>query len=53
MLWFHDRGRIIVCTHGFVKKGQKTPVKELTRAEAAARDYAEAPRRGRVVVKDL
>ena len=29
VLWFYDQNKIILCTHGFVKKTQKTPQKEL------------------------
>lgn len=53
VLWFHDRGRVIVCAHGFVKRGQKTPAQELGRAEAAAKEYGEARRQGRVTIVDL
>ena len=32
VLWFWDEGRMILCTHGFVKKSRKTPPGEITRA---------------------
>ena len=41
VLWFYDRNRIIVCTHGFVKKGPKTPRKEIDKAQAIRRLYFE------------
>ena len=32
VLWFYDEGRLIICTSGFVKKGQKTPRREIDHA---------------------
>ena len=32
VLWFYDRGKLIICTHGFVKKKQKTSPGEIERA---------------------
>lgn len=32
VLWFWDEGRIIVCTHGFVKKQRRTPRREIEKA---------------------
>lgn len=33
ILWFYDRDKIILCSHGFLKKSQKTPKKEKVRAK--------------------
>ncbi len=30
--WFEDEDRVIVCTHGIVKKSQKTPKREIDKA---------------------
>jgi phage-related protein len=38
VLWFYDKNRII-CTHGFVNKGQKTPKKEIDKAQAIRQLY--------------
>ena len=38
MYFFFDRGKIIL-TNGFVKKTQKTPKKEIERAEAIRKEY--------------
>jgi phage-related protein len=38
LCFFLDRS-VIVLTHGFVKKSQKTPVHEIERAEAYRRDF--------------
>lgn len=32
VLWFYDEGSVIICSHGFVKKSQKTPKPEKERA---------------------
>jgi phage-related protein len=39
LLCFFLDGSIVVLTHGFVKKSQKTPVHEIERAEAYRRDF--------------
>lgn len=42
VLWFYDQGRMIICSHGFVKKRQRTPADELERARGARRRYLES-----------
>lgn len=39
--WDAEEGKLIVATHGIVKKTQKTPSKEVARAEAIMRRYFE------------
>ena len=39
LLCFFDRDSKVVITHGFVKKAQKTPQREIQRAERFRRDY--------------
>lgn len=41
VLWFYAAGSIIVCTHGFVKKQQKTPQSEIARARAIHKAFLE------------
>ena len=36
---FWDEGRVIICSHGFLKKSQKTPDGELARAVSARGEY--------------
>ncbi|MBR1922011.1 MAG: type II toxin-antitoxin system RelE/ParE family toxin [Kiritimatiellae bacterium] len=36
---FWDEGRLIICSHAFLKKGQKTPRRELARLEANKKAY--------------
>lgn len=38
MYFFFDRDKVIL-THGFVKKTNKTPIKEIERAEKYRKDY--------------
>lgn len=33
IMWFYDEGRLIICTHYFVKKTQKTPPAQIERAK--------------------
>ena len=36
---FFDSGNLVILTHGFQKKTQKTPIKEIERAEKYKKDY--------------
>jgi phage-related protein len=49
---FYDKGRVIVCSHGFLKKSQKTPKNELNRAVAIRAEYLKAAAQGRVTVEE-
>ncbi|QOC23240.1 type II toxin-antitoxin system RelE/ParE family toxin [Wenzhouxiangella sp. AB-CW3] len=42
ILFAHDGNRLILCTSGFVKKSQKTPKKEIKRAERILAEFREA-----------
>jgi hypothetical protein len=54
VLWFYDDNRLIICSHGFIKKTSKTPKQELRAAEANKRAYLEAKANNRVtVVKEI
>ncbi len=44
VLWFWDEGRMILCTHGFVKKSRKTPPGEIARALKMKAGYEAAKR---------
>ena len=37
--WDNDDRRLVVATHGIIKKTQKTPRKEIEKAEAVRREY--------------
>ena len=37
--WDTEIDTLVVATHGFIKKTQKTPAKEISKAEAMRRDY--------------
>lgn len=37
--WDKDTGNLVIATHGFVKKTQKTPDSELAHAEALRKEY--------------
>lgn len=39
VLWFFDAGRIIICSHGFIKASQKTPEREKLTARRALEAY--------------
>lgn len=46
IVFFYDEGRLVICTHGFAKKSQKTPKRQLALALARKREYQEHKRRG-------
>ena len=37
--WDNEAGRLVVATHGFIKKTQKTPADEIARAETLRKEY--------------
>lgn len=52
VLWFYDEGRIVVCTHGFVKRTRKAPAGEIEQAQAAYEAYQAAKKSRRLSVED-
>ncbi|WP_315807506.1 type II toxin-antitoxin system RelE/ParE family toxin [Pseudomonas sp. C9-3] len=45
VFWFEDDDRVVVCTHGIIKKDQKTPKREVERSIRAKRLYLSAKER--------
>ena len=39
ILCFFDREKVIILTHGFIKKRDKTPKREITKAEKLLKEY--------------
>lgn len=37
--WDHDEETFVITTHAFIKKSQKTPLKEIAKAEDMRKDY--------------
>lgn len=53
VLFFQSQtGRMVVCTHMFLKKTQKTPPKEVSKAIRAKKDYEQADKAGLVEWKE-
>ena len=52
VFWFYDEGRVIVCTHGLVKKSQKTPKRDITQAEQVRIAYFAAKQRGALMIEE-
>lgn len=48
---FWDSDRMIICSHGFMKKSQKTPRRELERAKLAKEEYFKAKARSEVRIE--
>ncbi len=51
ILYFYDKGRVIILTHGFVKKTQKTRQSEVQQAQDALRRY-QAERNRLEIIED-
>lgn len=49
--WFYDKGRVVICTHGFVKKSQKTPRAELNKANERREAYFAATAAGSLTIE--
>ncbi len=45
---FWDEGKLIVCSHAFLKKSRKTPKAEKDRAREARKEYLDAKAQGRI-----
>lgn len=50
--WFFDEGKVVVCTHGFVKKSQKTPKQQLQKANDRRKSYFEACAAGTLIIEE-
>jgi hypothetical protein len=46
LICFKDDGNLIICTHGYLKDGQKAPKRELERADKLMRDYFHCKQKG-------
>jgi hypothetical protein len=51
VLWFYDQGKLIVCSHGFLKRTRKIPSGEIERAHAAFDAYQKAKKAGTLKVE--
>ena len=49
---FYDRNRVVICSHGFLKKSQKTPKAQLVRAVSIRAEYVKAAALGEVTVEE-
>ena len=52
VLWFYDEGRLVICSHGFVKRTRKIPIGEINRAQSSCDAYRLAKKAGRLKVED-
>jgi phage-related protein len=52
ILWFYGEERVIVLTHGFVKKSRKTPSDEMARAIDWRTRYWAARAAGKLIVEE-
>jgi phage-related protein len=52
VLYFFDQGKLIVCSHMFVKKTQKTPAREIQRAEEIRARYLADKAQGALEIEE-
>lgn len=50
VFFFHDKGRLVICTHGIVKKSQATPKTELKTATQRMKAYQTARKRNQITI---
>src|SRR5690606_32668786 len=48
VFWFEDGDRVVVCTHGILKKTQKTPKRDIEKAKRIKRLYLESKNDSRI-----
>lgn len=48
--WFYDAGKIVICTHGFLKRTKTTPIQEKEMARRVKRDYEAARDAGKLEI---
>lgn len=51
VLWFYDKGRVIVCTHGFIKKSRGTPKLQIDAAFRTLEQYHSAKAAGLLIIR--
>lgn len=51
VFWFYDKNKIIICTHGIVKKTQKISKKDKEKAQQIYSDYMTAKAANRLQVR--
>lgn len=42
LFWFEDDDKVVICTHGIVKKSQKTPKRDIDHAKRIKAEYMQA-----------
>jgi phage-related protein len=52
VFYFYDEGKAVICTHGLVKKTQKTPYGEIALAIRLREQYFSAKRQGILVIEE-
>lgn len=52
VFWFYDEGKLIICSHGHVKRTQNTPDQEIERVERFKREYFAAKQMRQLIIKE-
>ncbi|MEE9338328.1 MAG: type II toxin-antitoxin system RelE/ParE family toxin [Methylococcaceae bacterium] len=48
VLWFYDEGKIVICSHGFIKKTQTTPKSEIDKVTKIKSKYIDCKNEGSI-----
>lgn len=51
ILWFYDEGRVIICSHGYVKQTQKAPKQQIKRVQQCKKNYFTAKKAKQLTIK--
>jgi phage-related protein len=52
VFWFYDEGSVIICTHGYLKKVNKTPRKQIDKAKSIRNDYVQSKKEGKLTIME-
>jgi phage-related protein len=52
-VWFYDERRLVIVTHGFVKRTRRTPAAEIERAAGLRKAYLRDRRRGKIQIEEI
>lgn len=50
VMWFYDKGSVVICTHGFLKLFGKTKKSDIKKAKKLKDEYFEAKKNGKIEI---
>ncbi len=52
VFWFYDDEKVVICSHGLIKKGRKTPKRDIEKAKNNFTSYMEAKKQNIISITD-